>query len=77
MKEASSFPPLFIYHGTEDSAVDGTGARKFVEEIKRILDEDKLMVKLEPGGHGFDTSVVPEEPWMKEGLALITRKWLQ
>ena len=76
LKEASSFPPLFIYHGTEDSAVDIASTKKFVEDLRRIVGEDRLVVKLEPGEHGLDTTVDLEDLWMKEGLTFVVGKWL-
>ena len=77
IKSESSFPSLFIYQSTEDSAVDVAATKKFVEGLKRIVDDDKLVVKLEPGDHRFQTMVGLEESWMKEGLVMVTRNWLQ
>jgi len=77
LKEKNSFPPLFIYHGTEDSAVDVAGTKKFVEVAKGVMDSDRMVVRLEPGDHGFDAMVGIEESWMKEGLTLVSRAWLE
>lgn len=71
------FPPLFIYHGLNDSAVEVEGTRKFVEKCKQVLPEGKVLVKLEPGEHGFDGMVELDEPWMKEGLDFVTKAWLE
>lgn len=70
------FPPLFIYHGVNDSAVEAEGTRRFLEKYKEVMPEGKVLVKLEPGEHGFDSVVGLDEPWLKEGLEFVTKAWL-
>ena len=77
VKSARTFPSLFIYHGTEDSSVDVANTKDFVAEVKKILDQDKLMVKLEPGDHGFDSTASLSTPWLKEGLDMVAKHWLR
>ena len=77
LAQVSTFPPLFIYHGTEDSAVNVAGTRTFIKGVEKVLAEEELVVKLEPGEHAFEIMVGIEEPWMIEGLNLVTKMWLQ
>ena len=79
LKEQRSFPPVFVFHGTEDRAVDVAGTRKFAEVVKDVLEGDKIMIKLMAGDHGFDSLELTtlEAPWLKEGLSLMTKEWLQ
>ena len=70
------FPPLFIYHGREDSVVPAEGTEKFVEKFKRLLPKAKVVFKLESGDHGLDVQTDIKEPWLQEGLQLVTLEWL-
>ena len=70
------FPPLFIYHGRDDSVVPAEGTEKFVENFRRNLPEAKLVFKLEPGEHGMDHEIDIKEPWLQQGLELVTAEWL-
>lgn len=71
-----SFPPLFIYHGIEDSAVEVRQTEAFVERFKEVLPEARLLVTYEHGDHGFDAPTGLETPWLKEGLDFVMGDWL-
>lgn len=71
-----TFPPLFIYHGTEDSAVEVRQTEAFVEKLKDVLPGAKVLVRFEHGDHGFDAPVGLEVPWLKEGLEFVAGEWL-
>ena len=79
LKERRSFPPTFVFHGTDDRAVDVAGTRKFAEVVEDILKENKVTIKFTAGDHGFDNMELTtlEAPWLKEGLSLMTKAWLQ
>jgi len=77
IKTAKSYPPLFIYHGRDDSAVPVEGTPKFVEAFKQIFPENKVLMKIEPGNHGFDSSAELSDPWLKEGLEFVAAEWLK
>ncbi|MCJ1275189.1 hypothetical protein MMC21_002990 [Puttea exsequens] len=76
-------PPLFIFHGTSDSAVACAGTEAFVAKAKEVLsdaDFDKqVLVKLENGDHGFDTMASFEgekgNGWLREGLEWVGGWW--
>ena len=71
------FPPLFIYHGLEDSAVEVKQTQAFVDRLRQVSPEAKLLVRFEHGDHGFDAKVVGlEAPWLKEGLDFVRPEWL-
>lgn len=73
---AKAFPPLFIYHGRQDTLIPREGTEKFVENLKVVLPEVKVLFKTEDGDHGLDSSITVETPWMKEGLDFVTQEWL-
>lgn len=76
LESVESFPPLFIYHGTDDSAVEIEQTEVFVKKFKQVLPEAKVLVRFEPGDHGFDAPVRLDVPWLKEGLDFIREHWL-
>lgn len=71
-----SFPPLFVYHGKDDSAVEVEQTEVLVKKFKEVLPEAKILVKFEHGEHGFDAPMGLEVPWLKEGLEFVTENWL-
>ena len=77
VKKVQTFPPLFIYHGTEDTSVTVANTEKFVKEVTRILESGKLVTRLEKGDHGFDIMATLSTPWLKEGLDMVTKYWIQ
>lgn len=77
LKEVESFPPLFIFHGKEDSAVEVEQTEVFVGRLRGVLPEGRVLVKYEHGDHGFDASAGLETPWLKEGLDFVTGDWLR
>lgn len=77
LNNVHSFPPLFIYHGLEDTAVSVDGTRDFVDKLRQSVRGAKVVMKLEHGDHG-DTGLKPnlEGGWMREGLGFIELAWL-
>ncbi len=70
------FPPLFSFHGMDDTAVEVIGTQKSVQKSKEVLADGNALVELEPGDHGFDTMATLEDPWLggragfhEEGMA--------
>jgi hypothetical protein len=53
LESAKSFPPLFVFHRSEDSAVPAEGTVKFVQLLRRVFPDNKVVCKIEPGDHGF------------------------
>lgn len=73
---AKTFPPLFIYHGRDDSVVPAEGTERFVEKFIQLMPEAKLVFKLESGEHGMDHETDIKEQWLQQGLELVTTEWL-
>ena len=69
-------PFLYIFHGTEDSAVPCSEARQFLGEWKQKFGEKKGIGKFMPGEHGFDSETTLETEWIREGLAEVTKAWI-
>ena len=70
------FPPLFIFHGTDDTAVEVERTQRFVQKFREVVPKGKVLVKYEPGEHVFDSPVGLEVPWLKQGLAFVAEEWL-
>jgi acetyl esterase/lipase len=69
-------PPMFVFHGEQDSAVPVDGTKKFVQVLAEADPESKVHMALRPGDHGFDSTTSVDEDWMQEGLAFVTKAWL-
>ena len=69
-------PYILIFHGRDDSAVPIEGSYKFVEKARERFWDDKILLHVEPGDHGFDAVATLETPWLKEGLKHVTKQWL-
>lgn len=76
LRKEGRFPPLFVFYGREDRAVEVEGTERFVKVLREVDAEAKVVVKVEEGDHGFDVGVGLEEPWLKEGLDFVTKEWL-
>ena len=71
------FPPLYLLHGEQDSAVPVEGTRKLIEYIRDIDPAAKLHVAIREGEHGFDFSASVKDDWMREGLGFIATEWIK
>jgi acetyl esterase/lipase len=71
----SAFPPTFILHGQQDSAVPVSGTQKFVTLLKEADPTVRLHIAIRPGDHGFDAFATLEEHWLKQGLDFIAQAW--
>ena len=76
LDKAVYIPYIFILHGRDDSAVPIDGSYKFVEKMRERFWDDKILLHVEPGDHGFDVMTALETPWLKEGLKHVTKQWL-
>lgn len=73
---AGELPPLFIFHGKDDSGVPLESSQAFVEKLRRVKPDTQLKYTVEPGEHGFDGKVDVDTAWLKEGLDFVTPLWL-
>lgn len=70
------FPPIFIYHGRNDSAVPYEGSIAFVEQLRQLQPGGLVQLEIKDGDHGFMDSVgLAQVPWLLEGLNKVTRYW--
>jgi len=70
-------PPMFIFHGEQDSAVPIEGSRKFVQFLRRMAPTTSVMLYTQDGDHGFDAGATLETPWLRDRLARISAAWLK
>lgn len=71
----SAFPPTFILHGQQDSAVPVGGTEEFGRLLRQADPPVQLHVAIRPGDHGFDATATIEEDWLKQGLDFIAIAW--
>ena len=72
----NSMPAVLILHGSEDSAVQVAGSKRFVEALKERLPESAVRLDVRSGDHGFDGNATMKEEWLKEDVEFITGHWL-
>ncbi|OJJ01284.1 hypothetical protein ASPVEDRAFT_82808 [Aspergillus versicolor CBS 583.65] len=65
-------PPLFLFHGKQDSAVPAEGTTKFASLLQRV----EHIVYIQDGDHGFDYNATLETGWLKDGLGMISKAWV-
>jgi acetyl esterase/lipase len=70
-----SLPPFFIFHGEQDSAVPVDGSRRFASLLQETVPDVNVRLYIQDGDHGFDADATMETLWLREGLAMISRKW--
>jgi hypothetical protein len=76
LQKAQKLPFVFIYNGSEDSAVPAYIAERFADVFTQRFGADQIELFIGPGEHGFDYEVTLETPWLKKGLEKVTREWL-
>ncbi|KAL1878114.1 hypothetical protein VTK73DRAFT_8075 [Phialemonium thermophilum] len=69
-------PPLFIFHGENDSAVPVSSTLKFVRLLQGRDVRAQVRMTIRPGDHGFDAYSTVDEVWLREGLNFVTGPWL-
>lgn len=70
------FPPLFVFHGEQDSAVPVDGTRRFVAVLRQLSPTAQVEFYTQDGDHGFDVEATLETPWLRDGLRSISKAWL-
>lgn len=68
-------PPLFLFHGEQDSAVPTEGTRKFASFLRKNGHKGEVKVYIQDGDHGFDYNATLETGWLKDGLGMISKAW--
>ena len=72
---------IAFMHGAQDTIVPLDGVEKFVQKARRVarrqLAEDKIILTVQDGWHGFDLETPLSEPWLTDHLALAVKAWLE
>ena len=81
VEEATHFPPTWISHGSEDTAVSVEDSKRFVKKVGDLLGDrvraNMRLTIVDGADHGFDMDLKEEEtPWLKVGLKWVQEKWL-
>lgn len=73
--EGENLPPMFIFHGKQDSAVPSEGTVAFEKRMRSLRPKARLRVCLQEGDHGFDAEASLQTPWLREGLKEPVEAW--
>ncbi|KIW36497.1 uncharacterized protein PV06_11264 [Exophiala oligosperma] len=74
--EGAELPPMFIFHGEQDSAVPAEGSQRFVQALRKNRPRARVHLEIQPGDHGFDFSATLQTDWLKQGLKVVGPAWL-
>jgi len=72
LERVKVLPPLFTYHGSDDTAVSVEGTKAYVGKLQQVNPQAKVVLKLERGDHG--NSQLKSDlkgRWLKERLSFI------
>ncbi|KAK0103081.1 hypothetical protein ONS95_000740 [Cadophora gregata] len=75
-KKGEKAPFLFVMHGKEDTAVPCEHSVDFVKLWEEKFGHGSVVGKFESGDHGFDGTATLDTPWMKDGLADVSKAWI-
>lgn len=82
LDNATFFPPTFIIHSLQDTAVAVGDSENFVKKLKHRFGNDfveqKVRLESPDGDHGFDIALKEKDtPWLKDGLQWVEKLWLE
>lgn len=69
-------PPLFIFHGEEDSAVPAEGSKRFISLLHQQGHAGQMKLHIQDGDHGFDFDATLQTGWLRDGLEMISKAWV-
>lgn len=71
---------IAIIHGAEDDMVMAEASRRFVSKAREVLKDgqgNRVVLSVQPGGHGFDAAASLDEPWLSEVLKIAVDTWVE
>jgi acetyl esterase/lipase len=71
---------ISIIHGIDDDIVPPEASVRFVTKARAVFNGrggEKVLVTLQPGGHGFDTAARLEDQWLDDSLTFVVQTWLE
>ncbi|KAI0127339.1 Alpha/Beta hydrolase protein [Xylariales sp. AK1849] len=75
LETAERIPPIFLFHGVEDTSARVDDSQEWVEKLERLQPEVPIHAVYPPGDHVLDKYHYLEEPWLKEPIAFVERYW--
>ncbi|KAM4066280.1 alpha/beta hydrolase fold domain-containing protein [Hirsutella rhossiliensis] len=75
LDELECMPPLWIIHSVQDSVVPVECSTEFVKAVEEKYPNLPVLLSLEQGDHGFDSSLGMAEHWIQEGCRFIRQFW--
>ncbi|KAH7118772.1 Alpha/Beta hydrolase protein [Dendryphion nanum] len=81
LEDVKSFPPTFIVHAEQDTAVAVEDTKGFVLKLIDLFGREfvrqRVMLVCPDGDHGFDMALKEKDtPWLRDGLAWVEEWWL-
>lgn len=76
VEKCLELPPMFLFHGRQDSAVPVEGTECFVQLLRQKAPYIRVDLHIQDGDHGFDMDATMETEWLKRGLAMTSMYWI-
>jgi acetyl esterase/lipase len=74
LRSATSFPPLFIMHGRQDSFVQAAGSVRFISTLRARIPLAETRLEIGDGEHGFGNQDGINSGWLAAGLSWFDEK---
>lgn len=75
LETAERIPPVFLFHGVDDTSVRVEDSQAWAEKLKRLQPQVPIHAVYPPGDHVLDKYHRLEAPWLKEPIAFVERYW--
>ncbi|KAH6654840.1 Alpha/Beta hydrolase protein [Truncatella angustata] len=75
LETADRIPPVFLFHGTNDTSVSVKDSQLWVEKLERLHPDVPIHAVYPHGEHVLDQEATLAEPWLKEPIAFVERYW--
>lgn len=72
---AGKLPPIFMFHGVDDSLVEVEGSQAWAEKLKRLQPDVPLYTVFRPGPHVLDKHDCLDTAWLREPIEFVERYW--
>lgn len=76
LEKVDSVAFILILHGKDDSVVPVSSSVEFARIMEERFGREKVELRIEAGGHGFDSLAELDMPWLNGGLERVTELWI-
>lgn len=75
LETAGKVPPIFLFHGLDDTSVAASASKAWVEKLKTTHPDVPVYTSFIPGEHVLDHDHTLGEPWLEEPITFVEQYW--